>query len=118
MGHSTRCFLLGTALLGGMACAGRSQSSPPPARSNPPPAAAAPAGTPVPAGAADSTWLKSDSTGRSVSLTLVVAKPSGGPSALLNGHRSGDARIVVPLRWTVKWDWRNDDPGTAHSLWS
>jgi hypothetical protein len=23
---------------------------------------------------------------------------------------------LVPLRWTVKWSWRNDDAGAAHSL--
>jgi Sulfocyanin (SoxE) domain len=46
----------------------------------------------------------------------VVTRPAGSPSALINGYRAGIARVVVPLHWTVKWSWRNDDPGAAHSL--
>jgi hypothetical protein len=78
----------------------------------PPPANAAPALT-----AADSTpaWLVADQAGRTVSLTLTVTHAPDG-SGLINGHRKGELQIVVPLNWTVQWDWRNADSSTAHSL--
>ena len=49
-------------------------------------------------------------------LTLEVTVPTGAPSALINGYRAGEARIVVPLGWTVKWDWRSADSTAPHSL--
>jgi len=60
--------------------------------------------------------MKSDSAERTVTLSLVVTKPAGSPSALISGYRSGQAQIEVPVHWTVKWNWRNDDPGAVHSL--
>jgi hypothetical protein len=57
-----------------------------------------------------------DSAGRTVTLTLEVTAPAGAPSALINGYRAGEARIVVPLGWTVKWDWRSADSTAPHSL--
>ena len=113
MKPSIRFFLLCPALIGGMACSGRSQT---------PPAATAPAATQEPAApspptvSADTSWLAADSAERTVTLTLRVTKRAGSPSALINGYRSGDARVVVPVRWTVKWDWRNDDSDAAHSM--
>jgi len=65
---------------------------------------------------ADTGWIQSDSAQRTVTLSLVVTKPAASPSALINGYRSGQARIEVPVGWTVKWNWRNDDPGATHSL--
>jgi hypothetical protein len=38
------------------------------------------------------------------------------PSALINGSRAGEAQVVVPLGWTVKWDWRSADSTARHSL--
>jgi hypothetical protein len=35
---------------------------------------------------------------------------------LINGYRKGEARIVVPIDWTVKWNWRNAGPSSPHSL--
>jgi len=61
-------------------------------------------------------WLESDSAASTVTLSLGVTRPAGSSSALINGYRLGEVRVVVPLRWTVKWDWRNDDPSAAHSL--
>ena len=97
-----------------IACSGKSQSAS---------SAPAPSAAPVPHPATDSTkaaadpsWMKSDSAARTVTLSLVVSKPAGSPSALINGYRSGRVQIEVPVRWTVKWNWRNDDPGAAHSL--
>jgi hypothetical protein len=71
---------------------------------------------PPTAAAADSSWLKADSAAKTVTLDLVVSRPDGSPSALINGYRAGGVRIVVPQRWTVKWNWRNQDAGAAHSL--
>jgi Sulfocyanin (SoxE) domain len=65
----------------------------------------------------DSTlWVASDSTTRTVTLTLEVSRPAGAPSALINGYRAGKAQIVVPLGWTVRWNWRNGDATSPHSL--
>lgn len=107
--------LLTATLAAGIACSGKSQN----ASSAPPPTAAPisrPATTDSAPAAADTSWIKSDSAARTVTLSLVVTQPTGSPSALINGYRSGQARIEVPVRWTVKWNWRNDDPGAAHSL--
>ena len=57
-----------------------------------------------------------DSASRTATLSLEVTAPSGAASALINSYRAGEARIVVPLGWTVKWNWRNADSTTPHSL--
>ena len=100
-----------------VACSGRGQtaaSEPAPAQ---PPGAAPTAQEP---GASDTpgspSWLVGDSAGRVVMLTLEVTAPAGAPSALINGYRAGEARIVVPPGWTVKWDWRSADSTAPHSL--
>ena len=49
-------------------------------------------------------------------ISLEVTAQAGAPSALINGYRAGQARIVVPLNWTVKWNWRNADSASRHSL--
>jgi hypothetical protein len=101
-------------LAAGIACSGKSQNA-----SSAPAPSAAPAASPAtdpPPAAADTSWIKSDSAERTVTLSLVVTKSADSPSALINGYRSGQAQIVVPVGWTVKWNWRNDDPGAAHSL--
>lgn len=61
-------------------------------------------------------WLVVDSAARSAFLELEVTAPKGAPSALISGYRSGDARIIVPLGWTIKWDWRSADSTASHSL--
>ena len=99
-----------------VACSGRGQAAarePAPAQ---PPAVPA-TQEPEVSGTSDSpSWLVVDSAGRTVTLTLEVTAPAGAPSALINGYRAGEARIVVPLGWTVKWDWRSADPTAPHSL--
>jgi len=106
-----------TALITVVACSGRSQapaSEPAPAE---PPAAAPAAREPGAGDTPDSpSWLVVDSAGRVAMLTLEVTAPAGSPSALINGYRAGEARIVVPLGWTVKWDWRSADSTAPHSL--
>ena len=100
-----------------VACSGRGQaaaSEPVPAR---PPAEApstlAPQGRELP----DSpSWLVVDSAARTVTLALEVTGPPGAPSALINAYRAGEARVVVPLGWTVKWDWHSADSTAPHSL--
>ncbi|MGZ8399344.1 MAG: sulfocyanin-like copper-binding protein [Gemmatimonadales bacterium] len=57
-----------------------------------------------------------DSAARVVTLTLEVTAPPGAPSALITGYRAGEARIVVPLGWTVGWDGQSADSAAAHSL--
>ena len=101
----------------GMACSGRSGA----AASGPAPAqpAAVDAAVPDPAprdSSGPAAWLAVDSAGRSVTLKLEVTAPPGTPSALINGFRAGAARVVVPLGWTVKWDWASNDSTAPHSL--
>jgi len=72
------------------------------------PGAAAQAGAPA--------WIRPDSTARTVTMALEVTRPAGAPSALFNGYREGAAQVVVPLGWTVAWDWRNADSTAPHSL--
>jgi len=61
-------------------------------------------------------WVVPDGATRSVRLSLEVTRPSGAPSALINGHREGAVQVVVPLGWTVAWDWRSADSTAPHSL--
>jgi hypothetical protein len=111
--HSIRLSALVAALVAGVACTGRSQGTPagaPPAASTSPPGSRE-------APARDSIgWLASDSAARTASMSLVVTRPAGASSALINGYRAGEAQIVVPVGWTIKWDWRNTDAGEPHSL--
>jgi hypothetical protein len=75
-----------------------------------PPAAAAPA----PAADTSTAWLVTDDASKTVTVALqVTGAPDG--SALING-RAGQLQIVVPLNWTVQWDWRNADSTSPHSL--
>jgi hypothetical protein len=75
-----------------------------------------PAATPADSAAATPPWLVADSAGRTVTLALqVTPAPDGGP-ALINGYRNGELQIVVPLNWTVQWDWRSADSAAPHSL--
>jgi hypothetical protein len=57
-----------------------------------------------------------DSAARTATLELVVTRKTGAPSALINGYRAGEVRIVIPVGWTVKWNWRSADSTTPHSL--
>jgi hypothetical protein len=66
--------------------------------------------------AADVPWLSSDSASRTASIRLDVTRPAGSESALLNGLRAGRAQIVVPLNWTVRWEWVSADSSAPHSL--
>jgi hypothetical protein len=77
--------------------------------------AAAPTPTATPADGGVPAWLVADPAGKTVTIALQVTRgPDGG--ALINGHRKGELQIVVPLNWTVQWDWRNADSTAAHSL--
>jgi hypothetical protein len=68
-------------------------------------------------GAVDSfPWLVADSAQRTVTLDLEVAAAAGAGSALINGYRSGQVRIIVPLGWTIRWNWRSSDASAPHSL--
>jgi sulfocyanin SoxE-like protein len=51
-----------------------------------------------------------------VTLSLEVTRTEGAASALINGFRAGQVQVVVPFGWTVKWNWRNQDPTSPHSL--
>ena len=107
------------ALAVALACAGRQQSpsakpasaSTPRPISTPPPAAAAPVQRP-----SSLDWLAIDSANKTVTLTLEITARPNARSALINGYRNGEARIVVPVGWTVKWSWHNADTASSHSL--
>jgi hypothetical protein len=73
-----------------------------------------PAQSPEPAGPAP--WVVANPATRTATINLQVTAPAGAPSALLNGFREGGIQIVVPLRWTVTWDWRSADSAAKHSL--
>ena len=70
----------------------------------------------VPSSEDDPVWLVADSAGRTVTLALQVTPAADGGSALINGHRAGGLQVVVPLNWTVQWDWRSADSTAPHSL--
>jgi Sulfocyanin (SoxE) domain len=61
-------------------------------------------------------WVTVDSAARTVSLTLEVTRVAGEPSARIAGAREGSVQVVVPLGWTVTWDWRTADSTAPHSL--
>lgn len=105
--------LLRTSVLA-LGCAGSGQSNSAATPAADPPAA--PAAT-SPATSADSLgWLVADSATKTATLTLEVTRPAGTPSALINGYRAGQAQVVVPRGWTVRWNWRNADSSSPHSL--
>jgi hypothetical protein len=35
---------------------------------------------------------------------------------VINGYEKGAAQVIVPVGWTVKWNWKNADGGSPHSL--
>src|SRR5215210_697874 len=92
-----------------LACSSKGPAvSPAPAPAVAPTQTQAAAPTEVAPAKLDSTaWLVVDSAGHSVTLDLNVTAAEGAPSARINGYRSGEARIVVPLGWSVKWNWRS-----------
>jgi hypothetical protein len=61
-------------------------------------------------------WLVADSAARTATIALEVTAPAGSPSALINGYREGGVQVVVPLRWTVTWNWHSADSAGKHSL--
>ncbi|HET6577432.1 MAG TPA: sulfocyanin-like copper-binding protein [Gemmatimonadales bacterium] len=95
------------------AAAQTTTSAPAPA---PAPAAPVPAAVPPDAGPQTPDWLVADSAARTVTLALRVTPAPEGGAALINGHRSGELQIIVPLDWTVQWDWQSADSTAPHSL--
>jgi hypothetical protein len=69
-----------------------------------------------PGAAEPAPWVDAGPAAHTVTITLEVTAPAGSRSALLNGYREGGVQIVVPLRWTVTWDWRSADSAGKHSL--
>lgn len=114
--HWFRMAATAAGLSAAIACAGRTPS--PSAE----PATAAPAPTPVPARSTPAPspsspdWLAVDSASQTATITLEVTPGQNTPSALISGYRNGEARIVVPVGWTIKWNWRNADTASPHSL--
>lgn len=56
-------------------------------------------------------WIAVDSAARTVALQLEATGDS-----TLNGLHHGTAQLVVPVGWTVKWEWVNRDSTARHSL--
>jgi hypothetical protein len=112
---STRVSGLVAGLATVVACAGGTQSRPGPpaaARSQAAPTAPAAPRSKLP----PSDWLVVDGAGRTATLSLQVTNPPRSPSALLNGYRAGEARVIVPRGWTLEWNWQNSDSTSPHSL--
>jgi hypothetical protein len=105
-------MLTTVALAAALGCAGKHQapSTEPAPVSSPAPAAA----TPAPR-TSSLDWLSIDSANKIATVTLEITAPPNAGSALIDGYRNGEARIVVPVGWTVKWDWHNADTA-SHSL--
>lgn len=61
-------------------------------------------------------WVQSDPATKTVTLQLDVTPAPDGGAALLAGARQGGVQVVVPLRWTVRWQFRNLDSTRTHSL--
>jgi len=106
-------------VLAAVAACGSAQTTPAPAPAAAPTAPPAPA--PGQAAKSDSAsetpaWLVVDSAGRTVTVAFQVTSASGGGPALINGHHNGALQIVVPLDWTVQWDWQSADSTSPHSL--
>ena len=103
------------ALAAALACTGRQQNS-----STEPAPVSARAPAPAPAAPAPRLssldWLVTDSANKTVTLTLEITARPKARAALINGYWNGEARIVVPVGWTVKWSWHNADAGSPHSL--
>jgi sulfocyanin SoxE-like protein len=115
--RTSRTALIVAALITLVGCAGQAQG--PQAAAPPRPAPTpTPTSSSTPPTTADSSpsWLTVDSAARTATLTLEVTAPPGASSALINGYRAGEARIIVPLGWTVRWNWRNTDSTSPHSL--
>ena len=109
------CAFLALAGIGHATAVGAAQTRASPDSS---PAASAPAASASAASlSADSApaWLVADPAAKTVTIALQVTHGPDG-AALINGHRKGELQIVVPLNWTVQWDWRNADSTAPHSL--
>ncbi len=61
-------------------------------------------------------WVQSDPATKTVTLQLDVTPAADGGAALLAGARNGGVQVVVPMRWTVTWRFRNLDSARTHSL--
>jgi plastocyanin len=103
------------ALVAALGCAGRTQAQArdPSPQPTSPPASAPPRA--VPPSTKSPEWLTVDAAAKTASITLEVHTAPNALSATLNGYRNGEARIVVPVGWTVRWSWRNGDT-SSHSL--
>ncbi len=60
-------------------------------------------------------WITVDDAGKTVRLNL-EARVAADSTVSLNGYRAGGIQVVVPLNWTVQWNWVNGDSAGSHSL--
>ena len=116
--------LIATALSGLfclLGCAAQRPADPPT-----PPAESAPASSTAQVVSADTNvhgqsssgsppWMTFDSAGKTVTLSLETSSGGADSSALINGYHAGGVRVIVPVGWTVRWNWQNADHA-AHSL--
>jgi len=58
-------------------------------------------------------WVVVDPAALTVTLQL---EATGDSSPAVNGLHHGSAQLVVPVGWTVKWEWVNRDSTARHSL--
>jgi hypothetical protein len=61
-------------------------------------------------------WISADTAGKTVTLALEATAGDGPGSGRINGMQNGKVQIVVPLGWTVKWNYQNADSTQTHSL--
>jgi hypothetical protein len=113
---TSRAAVIVAALMTSVGCAGHGQGSPPAPLPQPAPTSAPVSSAPTATADTLPSWLTVDNAARTATLTLEVKAAPGATSAVVNGYPSGEARIVVPLGWTVRWNWRNADSVSSHSL--
>ncbi len=61
-------------------------------------------------------WLKYDAARKTVELRVIAAYNGNNGSWNFNGYYEGGSTVVVPLGWTVKLTFENQDGKSAHSL--
>jgi hypothetical protein len=61
-------------------------------------------------------WISTEPTSRTLTISLEVERAGPEGAARLNGHHHGSVQLVVPLGWTVQWTWSNRDSTERHSL--
>jgi uncharacterized cupredoxin-like copper-binding protein len=61
-------------------------------------------------------WMKVDRAKKAVTLQVEAGKTDANNHWNLNGFSNGNATIAVPANYTVRIEFKNDDPAVSHSI--